>query len=227
MGTFGWPFRTTRPRGGSAPRERLEEEVDDKTGVRNVASGTQRTDIRELSVKGSAVTAEVGEGEGEGVATGSVEKHVSKQQDGETSESTPGDDRPVHEVVISMCNVTLKEEFRDKSDKSDKLSHTTSSDLSESLRSAGFVQALPAQPGRAIQETPVHAAMAVMIKRERMGDASSLKRQISLLSRSIGRDGVDSFGTRTQSWGSVCGSDSTAHSSPSASPNQNGFFLDR
>ena len=30
MGTFGWPFRTTRPRGGSAPRGRLEEEVDDK-----------------------------------------------------------------------------------------------------------------------------------------------------------------------------------------------------
>jgi len=62
---------------------------------------------------------------------------------------------------------------------------------------------MPAQPGVALQETPVFAAQAVLIKRERSGDASRSKRANSLLSRSVGRDGKElPTMTRSNSWNS-------------------------
>jgi hypothetical protein len=65
---------------------------------------------------------------------------------------------------------------------------------------------MPAQPGVALQETPVFAAQAVLIKRERSGDASRSKRANSLLSRSVGRDGKElPTMTRSYSWNSRLG----------------------
>ena len=168
-----WPFRSlTRSSDMSAPRGRLEEEVVDTLGVRGVATGRE------------GVTAST---PAEGVGT------------------RPGDARASASRAGPPCapstSATLEDEDESKS------SRTSSRDASRRLDASGSLRrshsspaaAMPAQPGVAQQETPVFAAQAVLIKRERSGDASRSKRANSLLSRSVGRDGKE-LPTMTRSY---------------------------
>lgn len=109
------------------------------------------------------------------------------------------------ELSIAVESATLEDEDESKS------SRTSSRDASRRLDASGSLRrshsspaaAMPAQPGVALQETPVFAAQAVLIKRERSGNASRSKRANSLLSRSVGRDGKElPTMTRSNSWNS-------------------------
>ena len=107
------------------------------------------------------------------------------------------------ELSIAVESATLEDEDELKSSRTSSRDASPRPDASGSLRRSPSspAAAMPAQPGVALQETPVFAAQAVLIKRERSGDAS--RRANSLLSRSVGRDGKESpTMTRSVSWNS-------------------------
>ena len=174
----------------SAPRGRLEEEVVDTLGVRGVATGRE------------GVTAST---PAEGVGTRPGDARASASRAGAPCAPSTSAAR---ELSIAVESATLEDEDESKS------SRTSSRDASRRLDASGSLRrshsspadAMPAQPGVALQETPVFAAQAVLIKRERLGDASRSKRANSLLSRSVGRDGKElPTMTRSYSWNSRLG----------------------
>ena len=169
----------------SAPRGRLEEEVADTLGVRGVATGRE------------GVTAST-PAEGAGTRPGDARAPASRAGP-PCAPSTSA----ARELSIAVESATLEDEDELKSSRTSSRDASPRPDASGSLRRSPSspAAAMPAQPGVALQETPVFAAQAVLIKRERSGDAS--RRANSLLSRSVGRDGKESpTMTRSVSWNS-------------------------
>jgi hypothetical protein len=174
----------------SAPRGRLEEEVVDTLGVRGVATGRE------------GVTAST---PAEGVGTRPGDARASASRAGPPCAPSTSAAR---ELSIAVESATLEDEDELKSSRTSSRDASPRPDASGSLRRSPSspAAAMPAQPGVALQETPVFAAQAVLIKRERSGDASRSKRANSLLSRSVGRDGKElPTMTRSYSWNSRLG----------------------
>ena len=181
-----WPFRS-RTRTSDicqhAPRGRLEEEVVDTLHVRGVATGRE----------GVSTPAE-------GVGTRPGDARASASRAGPPCAPSTSAAR---ELSIAVESATLEDEDESKSSRTSSHDASSRPDASGSLRRSPSSPAVatPAQPGVALQETPVFAAQAVLIKRS--GDASRSKRANSLLSRSVGRDGKESpTMTRSYSWNS-------------------------
>ena len=181
-----WPFRS-RTRTSDicqhAPRGRLEEEVVDTLHVRGVATGRE----------GVSTPAE-------GVGTRPGDARASASRAGPPCAPSTSAAR---ELSIAVESATLEDEDESKSSRTSSHDASSRPDASGSLRRSPSspATATPAQPGVALQETPVFAAQAVLIKRS--GDASRSKRANSLLSRSVGRDGKESpTMTRSYSWNS-------------------------
>jgi hypothetical protein len=241
-----WPFgrsRTTRGGKGTAARRGLEEESD-KTDARNVPTGgVPRVDVKGLAAKGYAATAEATRGVEATPSRPSAESTPTEpsmhhHRIGGVStpqpirrKTTPRDDLvQVLEGFHDMCGVSSLSSDDDVSPSGSNARSNSDSELSRSMSPGSFGSlhgpqspflAIPAQPGRALQQTLVHTAKAVMIKRS--GDKTdSPKRRDSLLSRSIGRDGAE-FGkdlARTRSWDSFGGAGyvGSENASPSQSP---------
>ena len=181
-----WPFRARTRSSSAAPRRRLEEESD-TLGVRGVAARREGV---------TASTPAAG-----GVGTRPGDTRASASRAGPPRAPSTG---AVRELTISVESATLEDEDESPS------SRTSSRDASQRPDAYGSRSPssppLPAQPGVALQETPVFAAQAVLIKRERSGEASRIKRTNSMLSRSIGRDGKESPSmTRSHSWNARLG----------------------
>ena len=181
-----WPFRS-RTRTSDicqhAPRGRLEEEVVDTLHVRGVATGRE----------GVSTPAE-------GVGTRPGDARAPASRAGPPCAPSTSAAR---ELSIAVESATLEDEDESKSSRTSSHDASSRPDASGSLRRSPSSPAVatPAQPGVALQETPVFAAQAVLIKRS--GDASRSKRANSLLSRSVGRDGKESpTMTRSYSWNS-------------------------
>ena len=181
-----WPFRSrtrTSDNFQHAPRGRLEEEVVDTLPVRGVATGRE----------GVSTPAE-------GVGTRPGDARASASRAGPPCAPSTSAAR---ELSIAVESATLEDEDESKSSRTSSHDASSRPDASGSLRRSPSSPAVatPAQPGVALQETPVFAAQAVLIKRS--GDASRSKRANSLLSRSVGRDGKESpTMTRSYSWNS-------------------------
>lgn len=181
-----WPFRSrtrTSDNCQHAPRGRLEEEVVDTLHVRGVATGRE----------GVSTPAE-------GVGTRPGDARASASRAGAPCAPSTSAAR---ELSIAVESATLEDEDESKSSRTSSHDASSRPDASGSLRRSPSSPAVatPAQPGVALQETPVFAAQAVLIKRS--GDASRSKRANSLLSRSVGRDGKESpTMTRSYSWNS-------------------------
>ena len=181
-----WPFRSrtrTSDNCQHAPRGRLEEEVVDTLHVRGVATGRE----------GVSTPAE-------GVGTRPGDARASASRAGAPCAPSTSAAR---ELSIAVESATLEDEDESKSSRTSSHDASSRPDASGSLRRSPSSPAVatPAQPGVALQETPVFAAQAVQIKR--LGDASRSKRANSLLSRSVGRDGKESpTMTRSYSWNS-------------------------
>ena len=178
-----WPFRARTRSSSAAPRGRLEEESD-TLGVRGVAARREGV---------TASTPAAG-----GVGTRPGDTRASASRAGPPRATSTG---AVRELTISVESATLEDEDESPS------SRTSSRDASQRPDAYGSRSPpLPAQPGVALQETPVFAAQAVLINRERSGEASRIKRTNSMLSRSIGRDGKESPSmTRSHSWNARLG----------------------
>ena len=122
-------------------------------------------------------------------------------------------------LTVSVKNLGVDEEPESPSRRVslESVRSESPSERSASPRFARSPSPAPAQPGPALQETPVFAAKAVMIKRERSGEGLPVKRSNSLLSRSIGRDGrLSPTMRREHSWCSD--GSSTPNASPIGSP---------
>ena len=201
-----WPFRS-RSR-AAAPRGRLEEESEDIS----VRGGVNKKKLRESP---GTVTEEAR------AADAVARKHdartpAPKSPDSRLAAPVPVSPLARHAARGSVAGLTVSVErlgvaeeaetprsaqraSLDSSRSSSSSSHdeTSSSPPPRSPSSSSFA---PAQPGPALQETPVFAAKAVMIKHERSGEVR-MKRSNSLLSRSIGRDGRESPTMRREhSW---------------------------
>lgn len=191
-----WPFRS-RSR-AAAPRGRLEEESEDIS----VRGGVNKKKLRESP---GAVTEEARE------ADAVARKHDARTPAPKSPDSRLAAPKPVsplarHAARGSVAGLTVSVErlgvaeeaetprsaqraSLESSRSSSSSSHDKETSSSPPPRSPSWSSFAPAQPGPALQETPVFAAKAVMIKRERSGKGFPLKRSNSLLSRSIGRDG--------------------------------------
>ena len=200
-----WPFRS-RSR-AAAPRGRLEEESEDIS----VRGGVNKKKLRESP---GAVTEEARE------ADAVARKHdartpAPKSPDSRLAAPVPVSPLARHAARGSVAGLTVSVErlgvaeeaetprsaqraSLDSSRSSSSSSHDEETSSSPPPRSPSSFA--PAQPGPALQETPVFAAKAVMIKHERSGEVR-MKRSNSLLSRSIGRDGRESPTMRREhSW---------------------------
>ena len=202
-----WPFRS-RSR-AAAPRGRLEEESEDIS----VRGGVNKKKLRESP---GAVTDEAR------AADAVARKHdartpAPKSPDSRLAAPAPVSPRARHAARGSVAGLTVSVErlgvaeeaetprFPSRASLESSRSSSSSSDDKETAsspppRSPSSSPFAPAQPGRALQETPVFAARAVMIKRERSVEVL-MKRSNSPLSRSIGRDGRESPTMRREhSW---------------------------
>ena len=201
-----WPFRS-RSR-AAAPRGRLEEESEDIS----VRGGVNKKKLRESP---GAVTDEAR------AADAVARKHdartpAPKSPDSRLAAPAPVSPRARHAARGSVAGLTVSVErlgvaeeaetprFLSRASLESSRSSSSSSDDKETASSppprSPSCPFAPAQPGRALQETPVFAARAVMIKRERSVEVL-MKRSNSLLSRSIGRDGRESPTMRREhSW---------------------------
>jgi len=202
-----WPFRS-RSR-AAAPRGRLEEESEDAS----FRGGVNKKKLRETP---AAVT-------GEARASDAAARRDLQTQAERVRFSAPVPVRPRARdaargpvVDLSVCveKLDVDEEAEAAPSRRTSLETARSSESSDGHpRSPSSPPFEPAQPGVALQETPVFAAKAVMLKRERSGDGRP-KRSSSLLSRSIGKDGRASPTIRREhSWCS-----SSRDASPRASP---------
>ena len=196
-----WPFRS-RTRTSDicqhAPRGRLEEEVVDTLHVRGVATGREG-----VSTPAEGVGTRPGDARASASRAGppcapstsaarelsiAVESATLEDEDESKSSRTSSHDA-ARELSIAVESATPEDEDESKSSRTSSHDASSRPDASGSLRRSPSPPAVatPAQPGVALQETPVFAAQAVLIKRS--GDASRSKRANSLLSRSVGRDG--------------------------------------
>ena len=207
-----WPFRS-RSR-AAAPRCRLEEESDV-----SVRGGVNKKKLRETpaEVTEEARAADAG-------ARPDVQTPAHRNRLSAPSAPAPVSPRAhdaasgsVTSLTVSVKNLGVHEEPESPPSRRGSLESVRSESPSASPRFARSPSPAPAQPGPALQETPVFAAKAVMIKRERSGEGLLLKRSNSLLSRSIGRDGLVSPTMRREhSWCSD--GSSTPNASPVGSP---------
>ena len=209
-----WPFRS-RTRTSDicqhAPRGRLEEEVVDTLHVRGVATGREG-----VSTPAEGVGTRPGDARASASRAGppcapstsaarelSIAVESATLEDEDESKSSSTSTSAARELSIAVESATLEDEDESKSSRTSSHDASSRPDASGSLRRSPSSPAVatPAQPGVALQETPVFAAQAVLIKRS--GDASRSKRANSLLSRSVGRDGKESpTMTRSYSWNS-------------------------
>ena len=210
-----WPFRS-RSR-AAAPRGRLEEESDV-----SVRGGVNKKKLRETpaEVTEEARAADAG-------ARPDVQTPAHRNRLSAPSAPVPVSPRAhdaasgsVTSLTVSVKNLGVHEEPESPPSRRGSLESVRSESPSARPPSPRFARSpspAPAQPGPALQETPVFAAKAVMIKRERSGEGLLLKRSNSLLSRSIGRDGLLSPTMRRErSWCSD--GSSTPNASPVGSP---------
>ena len=203
-----WPFRArTRSSSEAAPRGRLEEESD-TLGVRGVAA--RREGVTGSTPAGPAASATPAGG----VGTRPGDARASASRAGPPRAPSTG---AVRELTISVESATLEDEDESPSGRTSSLRPDAYGSMLRTPSSPAV--APPAQPGVAFQETPVFAAQAVLIKRERSGEASRVKRTNSMLSRSIGRDGKESPSlTRSHSWNARLGQLDSGSSDDDGSP---------
>ena len=200
-----WPFRS-RSR-AAAPRGRLEEESDV-----SVRGGVNKKKLRETPAEVTEEARAADAGARPDVQTPAHRNRLSAPVpvSPRAHDAASGS---VTSLTVSVKNLGVHEEPESPPSRRGSL---------ESVRSESPSARMPspspaAQPGPALQETPVFAAKAVMIKRERSGEGLPVKRSNSLLSRSIGRDGLLSPTMRRErSWCSD--GSSTPNASPVGSP---------
>jgi len=182
-----WPFRSRTPSSSAAPRGRLEEESD-TLGVRDEA--TRREGVAAPSPAGPAKPAGP---RASGVVTHQVAASASRAEPPRAPSTSA-----LRDLLISVERATVEEK-----DEDEPRSTRTPSPRIGSSGSSPRSLSPPAQPGVALQETPVFAAQAVVIKRARSGEASRIKRTNSMLSRAVGRDGEELPSIRrSHSWSS-------------------------
>ena len=174
-----WPFRS-RSR-AAAPRGRLEEESDV-----SVRGGVNKKKLRETPAEVTEEARAADAGARPDVQTPARLNRLSAPSAPVPVCAHDAASGSVTSLTVSVKNLGVHEEPESPPSRRGSL---------ESVRSESPSARMPspspaAQPGPALQETPVFAAKAVMIKRERSGEGQLLKRSNSLLSRSIGRDGL-------------------------------------
>lgn len=188
-----WPFRS-RSR-AAAPRGRLEEESDV-----SVRGGVNKKKLRETPAEVTEEARAADAGARPDVQTPARLNRLSAPSAPVPVCAHDAASGSVTSLTISVKNLGVDEEPESPPSRRGSLESVRSESPSASPRFARSPSPAPAQPGPALQETPVFAAKAVMIKHERSGEVR-MKRSNSLLSRSIGRDGRESPTMRREhSW---------------------------